>query len=457
MNLEKRKQFESLPEISEDPKYNDEIKIDFNKLNESTFKHIIKYYDSISPSPIEYLITATVTALSGAVGKNAFINITDSLTIYLNVWSVLIGPSSVMRKTTAINECKKELQRINDTAYNEYKNLYASYCSELEEAKSNKIKFEKPIPLRKYFIFPNDSTIESLTDILSYSDKGLLVHSEFGSLLAQLNRSYSGDSKQFLTHIYDVPDTYEVSRATKNNILIQKPFLSILAASTIDWVKENSSPSDLRTGFLARFLYSIRNKPDEHKGIIPLLKLRERTSHSPYYINVREIYDYLTSIEPGEISICKEAIELHCSYDIESYYEMLQTTNENEASFKARLVIYCLKFAALIALTDKRMMISKDDMEDSILLTDYFKKNVERLLNNEISLTEFTRHEKKIIDLLKNKKGKCKHSTLLQLSNLKAKDFNEVINNLSEKELVEIVTERNNYNKSVKLYKLKSK
>ena len=436
----------------------EEIIFDINKLNESNFKKMIRYYDSISSSPIEYLITGTFAALSGAIGKNAYLEITDSLNIYLNIWGVIIGPSTIMRKTSAINICKKEIQRISDTEYNDYKSKSFQYEKEAAEAKENKERsFNKVPPVRKYIIFPNDSTVESLSDILSYSNRGLIVHSEFGSLLTQLNRSYSGDSKQFLTAIYDVLDSWEVSRSTKKNTVLQRPYLSILGATTIDWVKENSLPSDLRTGFLARFIYSIRNRPDINKGIIPILRLKELTSRSEYYIDIREIYDYLCSFEtPIILDLEPEALELHCNYDLDSYYEMLQGMGENEVSFKARLVIYCLKFAGLIALSDKRTIISLNDMQDAIQLTDYYKRNVERLLNSELNQTEYSRSEGKIFNIIEKHGGKIQHSDLLKLSNMKKKDLDEIISNLTEKDKIETLSERTN-NKPAKYYKIKYK
>ena len=248
-----------------------------------------------------------------------------------------------------------------------------------------------------------------------------------------------------------------MSRTTKQNTLIQKPYLSILGATTIDWVKENSSPSDLRTGFLARFIYAIRNKPNLDKEIIPILKLKELTNHSQYYINTRDIFDYLCSFEnPVELGIDSKASDLHCNYDIDSYHEMLQGMGENEVSFKARLIIGCLKFAGLIALTDKRTFISLNDMKDAILLTDFYKRNVERLLNSELNQTEYTRSEGKIFNIIEKHGGKIRHSDLLKNSNLKKKDFDEIISNLIEKDKIEISTEKNN-NKPAKFYKVKCK
>jgi hypothetical protein len=135
---------------------------------------------------------------------------------------------------------------------------------------------------------------------------------------------------------------------------------------------------------------------------------------------------------------------------------MLQRIGENEVSFKARLVVYCLKFAGLIALSDKRTVISLNDMQDAIQLTDYYKRNVERLLNSELSQTEYSRNEDKIFNIIEKHGGKIQHSVLLKLSNMKKKDHDEIISNLIEKEKIEILSERTN-NKPAKFYKIKCK
>jgi hypothetical protein len=449
-----KEKFNSVPAEILHPGGETEILFNINSLSESNFKKLITYYDSISVSPIEFLITGTLTALSGAIGKMVFFDITDSLRIYLNIYAVIIGVSSISKKTTAINTVKKELERISAADYNSYLRESKEYQKAKEISKQDKTDLIEPI--RNYLILPSDSTIEALTDILSKSNRGLIVHSEFGGFLQQLNRSYSGDSKAFLTAVFDVPESYEISRATKQNILIQRPFISILGASVIDWIKENSSPADLRSGFFARFLFSIRNKADLNKKHIPLLKLKELTSRSEHYFNPRPIYDYLVSLStPIELSINQDAAELHINYDTDSYMEMIESMNENELSFKARLVIYCLKIAGIIALADQRTTVSLNDMRDAIHLTNYYKKNAERLLNDEMSQTEFNRSEKRVLFLIRANGGKLQHSKLLQLGNFKTKELTEIISNLTEKEQIEIISEKTKYNKFSKFYKLK--
>lgn len=424
-----------------------EIRFDITQLKNSKFKNILNYYNDISLSPVEYLLTGLLASLSGAVGKNVFIPITRSIKIYMNIWAVIIGRSTIMRKTTAINLAIEELQRIEIHNFNQYEKELNAYKNELESISRNDAKNELIKPKRNYILFPQDSTIESLSQILANSERGLLNHSEFGSFLLQLNRGYSADAKQFLTNIFDVPESYEVSRATKENTMLTRPYLSILGASTIDWIQEHSNETDLRSGFFARFIYSIRNTPAD-KPYIPLLKLKELTKKSESYVYTKDIFEFLTGIkEIKELDITPPAGNLHIDYDVESYKELLESENDNELSFKARLLVYALKFAGLIALADKRFLINENDMKDALLITEYYKKNVEKLLNNELVQDEFSRKEERIIELIKRRGGCIYRSDLMNATKIKAKELDEIIKNLSDKELIEIKTEKHQYNK----------
>jgi len=418
-----------------------EIRFDINFLHSSNFKRMVKYLDSICVSPTEYLIGGLLAAMSGAVGKQVFFNITSSIKIYLNLWVILIGRSSTMRKTTSINYCKEELQRIENKSYSFFKSKLDQYELDLAELKTAKEKNQIPKPIREYFLIPSDCTIESLSDILSHSKRGLLTHSEFASFLNQFNKSYNADAKQFFTSLYDTPQWYEVSRVTKGNTILQRPYLSILAASTSDWLQEFSTESDLRSGFFARFIYCIRNVPD--KKYIPLLKLRELgMRQSETYFNVREVFDFLVSIDqetPFEIS--DEAAELHIKYDCEGFKALLCSENETEIPFKARGIINTLKVAGLIALSDKRFLISREDMQDAINLNEkLFEPNISKLLNIELKGNEFSRKEDHIVRLIKNRNGIISRSDLLNsLSGTNAKQLSELISNLKERELIEEV------------------
>lgn len=441
-NKKARKAFNAMPEVS--PNLKNEIRFDAAQLKPSKFKDILLYYDSISIAPIEFLMTGLLASLSGAVGKKRFFKMSNTTVVYLNIWAVIIGKSTIMKKSTALNIVTEELAKLEKLSQKEYKKIFDGYKRKLETmTKEEKREIEKP--KRNYYLYPQDSTVESLAEILSISERGLLVHNEFGSFLENLNRGYSGGAKSFLTSIYDVPEFHEVSRVTKENTMLDKPFISIIGASTIDWIQENSTPSDLRSGFAARFLYSIRNVPD--KEFIPLFKLKEYTKKSENYVSTNDIYYWLTTLnENKELQSTRSAENLYTNFEVKENYRFRNGDyeNENEVPFKSRLVTATLKIAGLIALCDKREVVNENDMLDALAISEYYKSNIEYLLNKEIVKTEFQRNEDKILRYIEKRNGEVSRSQLITGTGFKSKELNELLTNLMQKELIE-VSEKETY------------
>ena len=421
---------EASPGKSESHK--NEIRFNVSKLNDSDFKKMLIYYDSLSMSPTEYLLTGMITALSGVIGKKAYFKFTDHFYLFLNVWAVIIGHSTITKKTTSLNIVLQDIERINQEKYNVYKSKLDMYNIE-KDINKNSIE-----PKREYIKFPDDSTIESLTTILENQQRGILKASEFGGFLKRLNKGYAGDIKETLTELYDVPLSYEITRMSRENVLLERPFLSILGASTIEWFRENINQSDLRAGFLARFLYSIRNSNE--KPYIPFLELEDIIPLSENYFDTGKIYNRLTSIEEIIINHSKEAKGKHINYDRDSYKELSQSDGE-EISFKARLLGYSFKIAGIIALTNGRDKIEVQDVEDSILITEYYKKNVGELLSEQLVYSEFQIKENRIFNIIKKSKGKdMKRTDLFNRSNMDKKEFDLIIDTLLEKEKISFYT-----------------
>ena len=435
---------EASPGKSESHK--NEIRFNVSKLNDSDFKKMLIYYDSLSMSPTEYLLTGMITALSGVIGKKAYFKFTDHFYLFLNVWAVIIGHSTITKKTTSLNIVLQDIERINQEKYNVYKSKLDMYNIE-KDINKNSIE-----PKREYIKFPDDSTIESLTTILENQQRGILKASEFGGFLKRLNKGYAGDIKETLTELYDVPLSYEITRMSRENVLLERPFLSILGASTIEWFRENINQSDLRAGFLARFLYSIRNSNE--KPYIPFLELEDIIPLSENYFDTGKIYNRLTSIEEIIINHSKEAKGKHINYDRDSYKELSQSDGE-EISFKARLLGYSFKIAGIIALTNGRDKIEVQDVEDSILITEYYKKNVGELLSEQLVYSEFQIKENRIFNIIKKSKGKdMKRTDLFNRSNMDKKEFDLIIDTLLEKEKISFYT-KETASKPAKHYKLK--
>jgi hypothetical protein len=421
-----------------------DIRLNINDLSDSTFKDLVQTFDANCGAPTEYIITGTLAALSGAIGKQAYFDFTPSLRIYLNIWAAIIGRSTVMRKTSAINETIRPLVELNTAKFKEFQQAQKRFdaLSQNTDASSE--------PKREYVLYPNDSTNEAFQEILRESKRGLIVHQELGSLLKQLNRGYSGDSKEFLTAVYDVPYSYEVARITRGNLLMERPYLSMLAATTREWLLDNMQETDLRSGFYARWIYCIRHQNE--KEFVSFFDLASRTrEHSR--IDANAIFARLVSIDETSLSYAPAAIELHKQYEKQFWTSLQHLADNEELSFKARLLVTSFKIAGILALTNNHHRVEESDVRDAILLTNYYKLNSEELLRNELTRTALQGNAKTVMEILQRQPSKkMKHRDLLPLTHLDAEPFREAIEYLEQIGKLEIAMTDNTRGKKGNIY-----
>lgn len=171
-------------------------------------------------APPEYHIAVGLSILGAAMGNSVRIRAYGGLTVFPNLWMLLIAPSGLMRKSTALYIGKNLLQ--------------------------------DSVPMR---VLPDDWTPEKLIDVLTENPAGLLVVSEFTRLLEQFNKEYMGGAMQMLTELHDNPSRWVKERTKTKKKIIEEPAVSLLGATTLDWLQESVQAKDLRGGFLARFLF----------------------------------------------------------------------------------------------------------------------------------------------------------------------------------------------------------
>lgn len=407
----------------------EDFQINLNALNEGNFKKILIGLDQLSSSPTEFILTSYLCATSGVIGKHAFYELQVLGRLYLNLWAVLIGPSTVTKKTSTIKMITAYLEEKEQELYDEYKRAVASMGS------------GSSMPSRDRIFLPSDSTVEKLSEILTETKRGLLSYSEFGALLKQLGRKYAGDAKQFLAMIYDAPKLYEVSRIGRGSIVLRYPYVSLIGGSTMTWLKENSSRSDLLSGFFARFLFSIvkqNNKPN-----VPLLELTENPAIKEL---MKETYDFLLALPETKLTISAEAKAMYNDYDDEMFREMDNEKDDLTLSFKGRLKVSTLKIAGVIALINRCTEVSTHDMEDAILISNYYKNNIETLLLEDLTADHEVELEKKIIGIIEKHGGEIRHSDLCNHSGLRADHVRKIVASLVEKEKIRVEQRTNPQN-----------
>jgi len=432
--------------IEKDEEYLQKIDIKIAKRGEKAFEnilmtgHFISEYmstcESISDAYPEYNFACGLSLLSIAVGKNAVVNVIPKRE-NLNIYQMLLGRSTTSRKTTSLNNARITLQ-----------------LGDLE-----------------YFILPDDFTPEAIISELSEKPHSIFLRDEMGGFLAGFSKNYQVGLDKFLCIIYDCPPNYR-RKLRKENIEIPDPYFCILSATTPQTLSENVTMSNLRDGWLARFIFIFpeRKKPRKKLREITEVDDKKRMEMGKWlkkiHVVLREVGKD-AKIEFRLSDTMREEYDKWCA-EYESYLDKHDDA-ELLSPFLGRMQRTVLKIAAIFEIgnpdfTDKIKEIKKnnklnnlnkltdtesetapfnfliyelsDDMVRAAMYyaTEFFLPTIAKVVRTVEAYSETDKLEK-IFDLavkFANEKGEITHSKLLQHSGMRGKDFKECVETLVE-------------------------
>jgi len=386
------------------------------------------------------LITALLSALAANVGNKAFIQC-GHRKHFCNIWSIIIAPSTIGRKSTAIDLATSPLKDFNEElqkAYEEHRKAYEA----LPEAEKN----TRPAPVKYYIKYPAASA-EKFIEILGNNPNGILVFYEIATFLSRMNKSYNADVKSTITAMFD-GSPFEASTLSRGDQYVKNPAFSIATASTKEWfLKEIDRENDTNSGFLQRFL--ICNANDIKLDSLDFGFRTGETVSQYVQNNLAFMYNALRGIGqdvPVEIALTEEAKAL---YSTEFRETMTPYFNEGKTalySYIGRLFEdYFFRFSILFTLIDyikaeekpEKFIVTAENATYAHRLCHFYLKNIEYFLQNEITDNFETRDEKKIVRILREKQIWVKHTLLQNLTNLTKKAFDEAIQRLLDQEVIE--------------------
>lgn len=200
----------------------------------------VSYARQITDAPLAFHVGAGLVALAGAVGAKLSWRGGGGRENWPNLYILLLAPSGIYRKSTSV-----------DLA-----------CGLLERACPGVVMDREFSPER--FILN-----------LAEHPTSVLKEAEFSSLLERMKSNYMNGLKQRLTELYDCVGEYgrninggEAGKPGGQRIVIRRPALSIISASTTEWLVQSITEMDLRSGFLPRFLLvaSTTREPEPPNG-----------------------------------------------------------------------------------------------------------------------------------------------------------------------------------------------
>jgi hypothetical protein len=193
----------------------------------------------------EYHTAAAFTLLSTVFGDHGNAPVPFSTRgLPLNLWFMILGPTTVSRKTTALHLLLDMLDELQDED-GQYK-----------------------------YSLGADFTGEGLTNVLlDRENRSALVHKdEFHGLLAEMEqKAYQSGLKETLTALYDgrVSGKLRSTGEAKMKKPVRAAFV-LWAMGTTRNVSEAMNVEDFQSGFLARFLYVVGHAPKSTKGLYTL-------------------------------------------------------------------------------------------------------------------------------------------------------------------------------------------
>jgi len=390
------------------------------------------------------MITQSVICmLSSMIGKRVVIPYPVYFQdLYPNLWCLTLNESGSF-KTTALNIGSRIAKHKGKEIDFEIVELQRELNSLEKTTKEDLKKYNNMIreKVKENPILPERTTAEALASIIdtnggSEHTGGQVMCSEFADWTRNFERSHNNGYKQLLTSLYDVPDVWKYSTKTGGTMVLTKPFITINAVSTLEWVSKDISQDDVGSGFFARFLLFY---PPAKKEIPPALPMYSRQDH---YVE-NEIKEILNRIRENplfrEYRLTQEG-EGCFQYIHDEIYNRINALPDNLSKklqpYVKRWSPYVLKIASLF---QPFFNFESQELENNTIMSAaqvvyYCIDSTISLFENELGESEQQKKQRVIMEYIAKKGGSITRQTLISSKSLTGSviEYENVINTLIE-------------------------
>jgi len=355
---------------------------------ESGFLHdYVAFAIEATDAPEVFHLFCGLSALSALIGRRIWLPFGDG-EIYPNLWTVIISGSSLYHKTSSLNIAVRMLREISEGPG---------------------------------LILPNEFSPEVLISNLADQPNGLFVWSEIKSALSMMERSYMAGTKELLTELYDCPDRY-TRRLKGQEYVIVNPVVSVLAATTLDWLIAGIKQGDVAGGFLARFIFVPATAKAREEALPPPTDKRRR----------REIAQQLARCGLADGAV--DFTLVRRTYE-DWYYKTVDDLNQYPdrelfAPFWSRLTIYAIKIAMLLEASSTRdVLIRPETMQQAIAVIEYLKASIRNLLTRELQLSKEHKSIESVFRVIESM-GAATNRDILRQTHMLDKDVQPILQTL---------------------------
>ena len=443
MQLEQRKEIRDTPTTEKKRRFiTDDPCADFNlDMSPTVLGDFVREQAKHTNAHPVIIFSSALCSVAAIIGRRIYVpgsNDEFFQDLYPNLWCISVAESG-QYKTTALNKGALLALERSKEAQERMKEIDSS---NMEVARKEELKLAESL---NDPILPTKITAEAFLDYLGHGHTGMMLSSEFQALLQSMQKKYNSDFKAILTDFYDVPHTRRYVTKGMQRI-INRPMITICGVSTAT-MRIDTSPEDMASGFLPRFLFFA---PPKSEGIPPFLPQR----HNIDYASINRFRDavnnvvHLIDTEGGtrEYSLSPEArifgAQIH-----EQLFDLKKECSSRMESiidpFIKRWSPYLIKIALLYELLDNPN--SCEISGASILKAENFLMTAVRstikLFSGELGESEFQRSARLVYEYIakRSQAGEtAKYSRIVKSEKLNGntKEYDEVLMYLESTEQI---------------------
>lgn len=368
-----------------------------------------KYLRTRTDCPPDFHYHAGLVALATALGNRVYCH-GWTRPIYPNLWSVVIAPSG-FGKSAPLDMCERIVAKAG--------------LSEL--------------------ILPGSFSQEALYGVLKERPVGTFVLQEFSAFLGMLSKEYNAGCTQFLTEIYDCPESVRRLTYKHGEFLINRPCVSILGASSPSWFAESFKAKDLSGGFLARFMFC----PSAQAGpAVGSPGPPDEATEAGLACHLRDAAGLGQAARPhlADLSAVEASFD---AWDKDQRRKLRLDPDPLFSGMRSRAGVMVRKAAMLFAVSRdcRRLTVTPKDLESAINFVDHSHGLAERFLTEEVAQDADEADRIKIVDILRRHDGRLPWWELLKLSRMRADKCRRAVDTLVQAGRVELMKAKGQSNR----------
>ena len=386
-------------------------------------------------APDQYHFGVFKTVAGIVVGRTAYVWSGGKL--FANFYTVIIGPTTRSRKSTAASRGTSLLSDVDETGGVVGADPLVLILGDLSTPAGliEALKGQNPDELEEATIEYNRAV--STSGCEGY--RALIVIDEFASLLRQAQKEHGSGIIQTLTKAYDCKP--RLQNITKGNPTTAKnAVVSMICLSTRDWLENTLDIADVYGGYVCRNLFYEWTRtapipdPDEpNQALLNKVTMKLQGIRRAYEERGKRQLKYQFSVEAKPI--------LNDWY-IERYDR--DYPSEVIAAAVQRVDINVKKLALLYAVLENEagdLTIHADQLQDAIAVGEYWEQTATRLFG-KLGFTKEARNERRVMEAISDRPLTKRELSREVCSELSAKQLDSIIKSLISTERTRWITEK---------------